>query len=209
MQTIRITPLIHRGSECIGIYFENSASLNNIISTTAGARWSKTFKCWYVALSKKNHNKLVKALAGKATIDQTELAQYLIAKKQGTLKPALPVTVEKSKPKPLVLKKESGSQPEKLQVIAYYKGSHISAVNKHVIPNMHAHLRLKAYSVSTIRTYLGEMKQLLGLLKDIPADDLQTEHIKRYLLFCFEKLHLTENTLHSRLNALNPVGLKN
>ncbi|MEO6254706.1 MAG: tyrosine-type recombinase/integrase [Ferruginibacter sp.] len=67
---------------------------------------------------------------------------------------------------------------------------------------MYSHLKLKAYSASTIRTYLCEMKQLLGKLVDIPADDLQTEHIKRYLLFCFEKLHLTENSLHSRINAL-------
>lgn len=83
-----------------------------------------------------------------------------------------------------------------------YKTTIIPAANAHIIPAMHQHLKLKAYSSSTIRTYLGEMMQLLNLLKNIPADDLKPEHLKRYLIFCFEKLHLSENTLHSRINAM-------
>lgn len=202
METVTLKALLHRNMECIGIYFKNSGRLNKVMNILADARWSKTFRCWYVTLSKENHEKLVRALAGKATIDQTELTQYLHAKKQGDLKPVSLVTIEKIKPEPPLLKKEADSRQETPLAIVYYKGSRISTVNKHVLPNMHAHLKLKAYSASTIRTYLGEMKQLLGMLKDIPADDLQTEHIKRYLLFCFERLKLTENTLHSRINAL-------
>jgi site-specific recombinase XerD len=46
------------------------------------------------------------------------------------------------------------------------------------------------------------MSQLLLALKDIPADDLKPEHLKRYLVYCYEKLGLKENTLHSRINAM-------
>ena len=67
---------------------------------------------------------------------------------------------------------------------------------------MEQYLTLKAYSKSTLHTYLGEMKQLLLALKDIPADDLTPNHLKKYMVFCLEKLNLTENTLHSRINAL-------
>ncbi|MBL0131892.1 MAG: tyrosine-type recombinase/integrase, partial [Chitinophagaceae bacterium] len=67
---------------------------------------------------------------------------------------------------------------------------------------MEQHLKLKAYSPSTIKTYLGEMSQLLSLLNTIPADDLTPEHLKNYLVHCYEKLKLTENTLHSRINAM-------
>ena len=67
---------------------------------------------------------------------------------------------------------------------------------------MHQHLKLKAYSPSTIKTYLNEMSQLLNILKDIPADQLTPAHLKRYMVFCFEKLQLKENTLHSRINAM-------
>lgn len=75
-------------------------------------------------------------------------------------------------------------------------------MNAHVIPAMEQHLKLKAYSPSTIKTYLGEMTQLLTILKTIPADDLTPELLKRYLIYCYEKLKLTENTLHSRINAM-------
>lgn len=67
---------------------------------------------------------------------------------------------------------------------------------------MEQKLRLKAYSDSTIRTYLNEMAQLLQALGDIPCDELDPEHLRRYLVFCFEKLGLKENTLHSRINAM-------
>jgi site-specific recombinase XerD len=46
------------------------------------------------------------------------------------------------------------------------------------------------------------MAQLLGKLKEIPADELKPEHLKRYLVYCYEKLLLKENTLHSRINAM-------
>lgn len=67
---------------------------------------------------------------------------------------------------------------------------------------MDQQLKLKAYSPSTVKTYLGEMAQLLQLLKDIPADELEPEHLKRYLVYCYEELKLRENTLHSRINAM-------
>lgn len=78
----------------------------------------------------------------------------------------------------------------------------ISPVNAHVLPDMEEQLRLKAYSESTIRTYLNEMSQLLMVLKTVPADQLTNARLRKYLVYCFEKLNLKENTLHSRINAL-------
>lgn len=43
---------------------------------------------------------------------------------------------------------------------------------------------------------------MLQAIKDIPADELKPEHLKRYLVYCYEKLGLKENTLHSRINAM-------
>jgi integrase/recombinase XerD len=78
----------------------------------------------------------------------------------------------------------------------------IASINHHILPAMKQKLQLKAYSPSTIKTYINEMAQLLKALQNIPADDLTPEHLKRYLVFCYEKLKLKENTLHSRINAL-------
>jgi integrase/recombinase XerD len=63
-------------------------------------------------------------------------------------------------------------------------------------------LALKKYSKSTLQTYRNEFTQLLQLLGDYDVQRLKPEHLKRYMLYCVVKLQLSENTLHSRLNAL-------
>ena len=92
--------------------------------------------------------------------------------------------------------------------VTVYNGGNIQPVNAHVLSAMRQRLILKAYSPSTIKTYINEMAQLLHTIKNIPADELTPEHLRRYLVYCYEKLKLTENTLHSRINAIHPVGLK-
>ena len=63
------------------------------------------------------------------------------------------------------------------------------------------HLHLHSYSPSTIRTYRNEFLQLLQLLGNTPVDSLQPSHLQRYLLYCRGQ-GLTENAIHSRMNAL-------
>jgi site-specific recombinase XerD len=205
MQIVTLKPLHHRQQECIGIYFENSLQLNTAIRKNAGARWSQTNKCWYILLSKENYNRLFFALKGKAEIEQSALHKYLTEKKkkvqgtESTVKGKSVITKQPSTPE----KKTVTAKPVWIsKQVTVYKTQKIKDINAHVLPAMEQHLKLKAYSPSTIKTYLGEMVQLLSLLNTIPADDLKPEHLKRYLLHCYEKLKLTENTLHSRINAM-------
>ena len=198
MQTVILKAAVHNGKESIGIYCKPDAAINSSLQKYAGARWSKTINCWHVPLNKANYNKITKALWGRAAIDYSQLSAYLKQKKE-------PEAVNKS----TIIKRVSQAIPfpaiqaplTKMQT-AIFKNNRISLVNAHIIPAMHQQLKLKAYSASTIRTYLGEMAQLLHLIKDIPADELQPPHLKRYLVYCYEKLLLKENTLHSRINAM-------
>jgi integrase/recombinase XerD len=182
--TIRLKPMLHRGSEQIGIYYKNDLKLNILTRKEAGATWSQTKKCWYIPLDRKAFEKLNSALKEYAVINTTELKKYLEEKK-----------IREGEPKPLVLKKDVINTSRQFP-------SAISPVNKHVLPAMKQLLKLKAFSPSTIKTYLNEMGQLLQAIKDIPADELKPEHLKRYLVYCYEKLGLKENTLHSRINAM-------
>jgi site-specific recombinase XerD len=77
----------------------------------------------------------------------------------------------------------------------------ISENNKEELNKFIQQLILKAYSPSTIRTYRNEFMQLLQLLDGVNVQSLQPQHLQRYLLYCIKK-GLTENTIHSRLNAL-------
>jgi integrase/recombinase XerD len=80
--------------------------------------------------------------------------------------------------------------------------SKIFEVNKHVIPSTKQLLILKGYSTSTQRTYVNEVSIFLQTIKNNSADKFTNTKLKAYLQYCFEKLKLSENTLHSRINAL-------
>lgn len=201
MTNVVLKPLLHRGMECIGIYFEIQLKINGALRKTGVCRFSNTHKCWYALNTKENYNKVHHAIKELAVIDNTALYQFLAEKKKvsNTARPVnhLPVQQKESLP----VKRQHWLNTLKQPVLA---GSSvkINAVNAHVLPAMEQYLRLKAYSASTRKTYLSEMTQLLLTLKNIPADELTASHLKRYFVYCFEKLGLKENTLHSRINSL-------
>ena len=78
----------------------------------------------------------------------------------------------------------------------------IHPCNQHALQTFIETLQLKAYSESTIRTYRNEFAQLLCLLKTVPVDTLDALKLRSYFLYCTETLKLSENTLHSRMNAI-------
>ena len=78
----------------------------------------------------------------------------------------------------------------------------IYPINRNAIKKMVELLKLKGYSDNTIKTYQNEFAQFLAALKNTPADDCDSQKLRSYMLYCYEHLNLTENTLHSRLNAL-------
>jgi site-specific recombinase XerD len=80
--------------------------------------------------------------------------------------------------------------------------SGIYEINKKAELKMTEQLKLMGYSNSTIKTYRNEFTQFLVALKNHFADDCSSEKVRSYMLYCYEHLKLTENTLHSRLNAL-------
>jgi integrase/recombinase XerD len=63
-------------------------------------------------------------------------------------------------------------------------------------------LALKAYSPSTIRTYRNEFGAFLQTLGNHAAESLTVQRIKHYLQYCHIQLKLSENSIHSRMNAL-------
>ena len=63
-------------------------------------------------------------------------------------------------------------------------------------------LVLKGLSPNTQKTYTTEFCQLLQILGDYPVQDLSGDRIKSYILYCHQVLLLSENQIHSRINAL-------
>ncbi|MEO6546555.1 MAG: tyrosine-type recombinase/integrase [Ferruginibacter sp.] len=207
MVKITLKPLQHRNQECIGIYAEARVSVNNAVHKKAGAKWSQTNRCWYIPLSKEHYDQLRLALTGIAEIDNAALHQYLTDKKSAAGKSPVPL-LKQDGPVRQDKKANYPSKPavgtvQRLRVIEKKKPvEKIHAVNAHIIPAMEQRLRLKSYSPSTRKTYLNEVSAFLRMIQQHPADDFTTQRIKDYLEYCSVKLQLTENTLHSRINAL-------
>jgi len=195
MQTIILKPLFHRDKECIGIYFEKNAELQSLIQKQPGIRWSRTQKCWYAPLSKNNYETLAKVLKDKAVLKTDELKKYLLEKKQGNKLIAHPTKPQASEFKKVPIKTIVPVQQAKL----VYQ---ISGKNKEALQKFKQMLALKSYSPSTIRTYTNEFVQFLQTIREKPAEDFSVSRLKDYFEYCFNILHLSEATLHSRINAL-------
>jgi integrase/recombinase XerD len=198
METITLKPLLHRETECIGIFSPQNATLNYYFQKKAGAKWSRTNKCWYVPCTENNYDLLAKALYGKVVLQTEELKKYLLERKKDKL--PLPVSNQNkiiSKPgtikNPVIQSKPA--EPLSLR-------RRLSEENAEALQKLKQQLDLKSYSPSTIKTYTNEFMQFLQTIKDVPANEFSVQRVKDYLQYCFEKLKLSENTLHSRMNAL-------
>ncbi len=147
-------------------------------------------------MSKENYQLIKSSLSKIAIIDSSDLKIFL--EKRNAIKGsnmAKREVVTAAAKMPLPAPKAASPAQRAVQPT-------IAPVNAHVLPAMEQQLKLKGYSRATIKTYINEVGIFLKTIKNHAADDFTVERIKDYLLYCSQKLGLTENTLHSRINAL-------
>ncbi|HEY5369947.1 MAG TPA: tyrosine-type recombinase/integrase [Hanamia sp.] len=196
MEKVILKPLYHRGQESIGIYFERNAILQSLIQKQAGGRWSKTQGCWYIKLSQQNYQHFATSLSGKVILETGELKKYLLEKKKNNPAPVLASEKKTIAPKEVVHK-------EIIKIVATPNQIYtISKENREALQQFKRQLNLKAYSPSTIKTYTNEFTQFLNTIKDNPAKEFTVSRLKDYFQYCYTTLQLSENTMHSKINAL-------
>jgi site-specific recombinase XerD len=188
MKTIVLRPLFHRGHECIGIIFSPDQALNNHVKKIKGIKFSKTHSCWYLSMSRSSYDEVLFVLQEVATINHDDLKAYLTKKKWLIKVPEKPI--QERLPSPPLKQKQ-------INIL-----ENISVENAAELQKFTDHLLLKSYSVSTIKTYRSEFMQLLQVLKQKAVLTLTAAEMKRYMLYAIREQHISENTAHSRLNAL-------
>jgi site-specific recombinase XerD len=186
MATITLKPLLHRGCENIAIIAPNEAAITIVIRKLPKVKWSQTNRCWYVPLNDDTLQSVKTILKDIAEVDGEPVKKYF-EKKKAVVK-TLPLS--------------SSSGNKKTTPLFTSPAWRLSKENLQALQRFTDQLKLKAYSDSTIKTYRNEFLQLLQLLKKKPVNDLTIDDLRRYFIYCFEKLKLTENTLHSRINAI-------
>jgi integrase/recombinase XerD len=202
METVTLRPLLHNNAECIGIYaaqtrLPSGTSLNYYFQKKAGAKWSKTHKCWYVPCDRENYELLSSVLKDVTILDARELRKFLQEKKKNL---AMVMVKKVDIPVPTILKSDAPDYPKPSSNLNPL--SRISKENREELRKYTQQLVLKSYSQSTIKTYTNEFVQFLQAVKDKPANEFSVQRIKDYLQYCHTRLKLSENTLHSRMNAL-------
>jgi integrase/recombinase XerD len=180
---VTLKVLQHRNNEWLALIFTYKLELNNIARSLPGIKWSRQNSCWYLPLCKASLVAVKEKFAPVASIHEKEVEHYF--KKQHLLqetmlnKQAAPLH---KAPKPAL--QQMGN--ENLEALRLFVQQ----------------LKLKGYSNSTIETYRNEFVQLLRILGKKPVNDLLVDDIKRYMVYAMEKLGISENTAHSRINAL-------
>ncbi|TXI81928.1 MAG: integrase [Crocinitomicaceae bacterium] len=168
--------------------------MNQVLQSIAGARWSRTVRSWHIPDSQVLLRDLVKKLpAGWDLVwgePPVEMEQKLEQKVRVDEKRAKADRGDDQAYK-------AGKKQKAGLATAPVMGENIRAMQDFL-----DHLRMKAYSENTIRTYRQEFASLLQLLRTRHVESLTPDEVKRYILYCIDTLKLSENTVHSRLNAL-------
>ena len=184
MLSIQLQPLFRRNAVQIGIFFKKDQRINDAVKKIKDVKWSQIHGCWYLPLSMEAYKQLVDLLKGRANLEVAAMKEYLEKRKIINCLQAVPT---------------ENSHPKQVTLLPALK---LSKENLLELEKFVQVLKLKAYSASTIRTYRNELMQLLVLLKRKPVSELTTDDVKRYMVFTMVKQGISENTAHSRLNAL-------
>ena len=183
LPVIKVQPIKIKNNETrIGIFYTQHKIFDNKIKKIVDVKWCETNNCWHLPCTQKSYKDLCSSVNKSAFIYNKALAAYLKKKKTGLLVNKTVAGKIKSQPSPQVFK--------------------ISAYNMLLLQRTVEQLQLLAYSASTLRTYKNEIGIFLQTLKNKKADALTAEDVRRYIHYCINKLLLSENTIHSRLNAL-------
>ena len=194
MEPITLMPLYHRGKETMALCALYDKELNAAIRKLPGVKWSQTHKVWYMPWGKASYETIVAALQPLTTIDARKLKAYL--EKRDAVKQMLEPGHATATGQPAGKPAFSRRQP--METPAWQ----LSAENFAALQRFVEELKLRAYSASTLPTYRSEFLQFLKRLNKRPVQDLTPDDLRRYMVFILEKERVSENTAHSRLNAL-------
>jgi len=186
MKTIELKAFTHNNQLCLGICFTRDIKLNKAIRQLLPVRWTKTYQCWYLPFNAAHVATMMQLASADTIIDSSAISSYMA--KQDLVTTLQKIVASKSSPPAL---------PDNSILLHVLCAENIQALELLI-----QQLVLKAYSPSTIRTYRNEFLQLLQLLRQRPVNELSPAQIKKYMVYAMEKQGISENTAHSRLNAL-------
>ena len=84
MKKVFFEPIFHNNTERLAICFDNDNVLNGLTKQIPHAKWSNSYHCWHIPLTKQHCQTAYKTLATYATINIELLEKYLNRRKRIT-----------------------------------------------------------------------------------------------------------------------------
>lgn len=182
LPTLLLKPIQNKNKEDrIAFFVANNKIIYDIIKKLVGVKWSENLQCWHIPCTEADYQAACQALHEKVIIDTKPLAAFLQKRQTAN-----------------AVQQKTGHK----KTASIDQAMDISHYNMQLLLRTVEQLQLKAYSPSTLRTYKNEIGIFMQTLQNKKADTLTTEDVRRYVHYCINKLQLSENTIHSRLNAL-------
>ncbi len=213
MPLIQASYIIHKNEKRIRLQFDNYSPLNKLIKSIKGARWSTTYKSWHIAVNILLYKRFKSNLPEGCQLTEAKEITLPVINFNKVYRPLTAPAVIASSKACISTNIPAGSEGSKQSKFfnsplsipdsplnKYPSALHLA--NQQALQHYLQCLQLKAYSSSTIKTYRNEFMALLQLLKSKSVNTLTADDVKRYMLYCINTLKLSENSLHSRINAL-------
>ncbi|NOS57162.1 MAG: site-specific integrase, partial [Cyclobacteriaceae bacterium] len=183
---VRVEKLFHREQHSLALFFPNDLELKSRVRKIAGATWSQTNKCWYVANRKDLLGEILAAFKDAAWVNLTALTknkeQKIDSPKEVQAPVSKPVIAQKEIKKAVVVKESE----ESLQLLRM----------------MEQKLNLRGYSKNTCKTYLQQFKEFLRFYSGSPIPDLTEIEIRNYIIYLVEQRKVSKSIQNQAINAI-------
>jgi integrase/recombinase XerD len=77
MKIIEIIPVVIENKERFGLHFSYDSELIRLMRSIPGAAWSKDKRCWHIARTQANFNRILRDFAGIAAIGSDQVKQSI------------------------------------------------------------------------------------------------------------------------------------
>lgn len=181
---LTLHPLLLGQTECIALLFAPDKDTEALVRRIPRIKWSQPHRCWCLPMTPEAYRAARELLAGKVAWDESGLRAYGDKRKQV----AATVCPQGNK---------RHRKPGAATVAWQLDAANLTEMERFI-----QQLQLQAYSESTIHTYRSEFLQLLKLLGNRLVSTLTPDDLRRYMVHAMEQEGISENTAHSRLNAL-------
>ena len=182
-KTVTLSNIFHRDMNCIAVRFEKDTELMTIMRAIPERKFSKTMSCWYVENRKGLLHEIFSAFKGVAWVDITGLKKgdHSDGKSEKDTTIVLPV---------------SDKQPN------INHKAEISKSHSMVLRMMEQKLKLKGYSVNTLKTYLQQFKDFQKFYSTADVTELTEVEIRNYLLYLVENKKVSKSYQNQAINAI-------